>query len=120
MKVKLEGNQLYVGIRHVGEIVELKNGEKCYLSYRNDEHVFHKYGEGIGLSECLIDFLISNKIEHIVINYKNLRGYLSNVSSFLVHGVEYNDMGDLQLILPFKYWKDELMVEQIKVNQTIL
>lgn len=84
----------------------------AYVSYRNENHQFYKYGNGFGLSVKLIDYLISKNINLVVINYKNQRGFVTEVNEFLTHGVEYDDDGDLQIILPQKFFRENFIEEK--------
>ena len=92
-----------------------------YLSYRNEKHKFHMWGDGFGLSVKILDLLISENIEYIVINYCNKEGYITPIASFLVNGISWKDKSfgveEEQLILPLKFFKKE---NEIIINQSHL
>ncbi len=83
----------------------------AYLTYRNDNHVFHKFGEGFGVSIGVLDLLRQKEIEYVIVNFKNMKAYVAQTVDFLVLGEDYKDGNDVQLILPLKYWNKKPMEE---------
>lgn len=90
------------------KVGEINLEQSYYISYRNDTHVFHLFGDGFGLSESLINILEENKIKKILINFKDKELYHSTLQRFLIFSKEYNDNGDKQLILPREHWLKQI------------
>ena len=89
--------------------------KKIYFSRRGREHFFHKFG-GWGLSFSVMDVLQKYNTEDIILEIDNM--FLkTRLSSFLVHGSEWNDGNDRQLILNLKYFNKN---DKIKIIQQSL
>ena len=93
--------KLILNNKVVGE-VDLER--KCYLSFRTDKHFFRIYGFGFGVSKKIIDFLTSAQIEHIIINFDNIRVYHVDMNYFIDTAQIYVNDNDEQLILPLNKW----------------
>lgn len=99
------------------KIGEIDLEKAFYLSHRTQAHYFHKF-EGFGISIKVLDYLMSKKVEKIGIIFENREFYYANIDSFLIHGIEYDDNGDIQLILPLKFYtkyKEEIR-EEVQVH----
>lgn len=116
MKARLENNHVFVGMRDCGYI-DLDRG--VYVSERTHLHQFVKYEGGFGISCSILDLLDNLKIEWVVINYENIKGYITNTSKFLTKGIEFDFNGDLQLILPLSEWELKMNEERPEFQTTI-
>lgn len=103
-------------IYYMGKIIgELDEEENCFYSTRTPDHIFHIFGEGIGLSEKVIDFLMDKNCERMVISFQNRLLWVYLVE-FVTKGNQYKNIEkgkeDLQLIIPFKFWRKEDEIEK--------
>lgn len=96
--------------KKIGEIFEEK---KCFVTERNRHHQFKIFKDGFGASLKLIDFLLEKNIIWFIINYEDAEAYFCEVNDFLLHGKDYDNQGDKQLILPGDRWERRLNYEQI-------
>lgn len=82
--------------------IDLEN--KVYRTRRTKETYFYKF-EGFGLSFSVIELLEQYDIEKIEFL---IEGFVLETSlvQFYVHGENYIDKGDAQLILNKKYFKE--------------
>jgi hypothetical protein len=80
---------------------------KIYVSLRTSEHIFRKYGDGFGISMDVLRYLEENEIDTIIINFENIRAYITDINRFYFHGIEYDFFEDKQLILPIQYFKEK-------------
>lgn len=102
--------------RHVGEVDFDKS---CYITKRTNEHMFRKFEYGFGISNKVLDFLIERKIEYIIVIHNNFRIYYTTVDFMLVKGIDYDNEGDKQLILPIHLWKNKVPSEKPSYQTTI-
>lgn len=102
-------NLIFLSQKLLGYIDEERN---CYVSYRTRSHQFVKFGYGFGLSEGILDLLIAHQIDKIIIIFEKKKAYWTYPEVFLSKGIDWNDNGDKQLILPLKFWKQEAEVRK--------
>jgi hypothetical protein len=86
--------------------------KSIYISDRTRQHIFLKYGNGFGISVKVLDLLESQGIKLIIIRFEDNNLLSAPLDSFLVHGIEYNDFSDKQLILPFVYFNKKRVDER--------
>lgn len=86
-------------------LIDEENG--IYLTDRSVETMFHKFGDGFGLSIKIIDFLVDKKVDFVVVNFENRKSFWVNLGLFNLYGEEYSDGQDEQKILPLKYWLED-------------
>ena len=85
-----------------GVIGNIDRERGIYFSRRTKRHYFINFN-GFGISCNVLDALINDKIEHISIEFQG-HNLNTTVSQFLVHGQDWTDGNDKQLILPIKYF----------------
>jgi len=77
--------------------------ERVYVSKRTEDHQFRKFGNGFGISIIILNYLQEKGIDVINIAFNSLT-LCSKIADFYEKGVKYQDNGDLQLILPLRYF----------------
>lgn len=90
------------------KIGEVNLEQSYYISYRTDEHVFHIFGDGFGISVETLDKLDALDIKKILINFKDKELYHTTLDRFLIFAKQYDDNGDKQMILAREHWFKQL------------
>ena len=91
----------------VGNISIDSNGKKTYNTNRDETTIFRKYN-GIGISEEVLKQIKEAGCEDIVVRYKDTDEEMkTKVSTFLEFGIEYDNEGDKQKVLPLQYFEKD-------------
>jgi len=116
----MDGKRTYLNIRN-------KGGEKScgyvdwkrqtYISVREKEHLFIKF-DGLGISETILDYLDSVGISRILIVFLD-KFLIASVNKFYFNGIEYDDNGDKQLILPLKNFEVSKKIEIVEKQEDL-
>lgn len=105
-RINIVKGEVFFNGKDVGHLYPEKS---IYVTYRGEEHFFRKFG-GYGISEQVLDALISLKIDYIVINYNNYKAYVTATINFLTEKAkEFDFQGDKQFVLPMEHWELQMM-----------